>query len=109
MKRKIIFIPLVLMMLVGIVGCKLQPDPEDFVGEWRGKMLMTLKLYEDFTYTYGQSVWVFDRGTWIHNGDNTITLILNDDKSETIAEKHYDKDSERRYLLWDNDKFYEVE
>lgn len=108
MKKRLLSILLGLIVVLGIVGCSFEPEPEDFVGEWRGIMLMTLNIYADYTWTYGQSVWVFERGTWIHNGDNTITLIR-EDGSESIAKKKYDRESESSYLLWEEDEYYKVE
>ena len=102
MKRRLLSILLVLMVVFGLIGCDFTPKPEDFVGEWWGFAMMKLGVYDDFTWTYGQINSVFDRGTWFHNGDNTITLIR-DDGYESIAKKGWDKESDRYYLILDGD------
>lgn len=121
MKKRLLSILLGLIVVLGIVGCSFYPEPEYFVGEWQGFALMTFNIYADYTWTYGQSIWVFERGTWIHNGDNTITLINEDNNEEIIAEYHsdriYEKDEEgnvigtwaytvEKYLLIDGTKYY---
>ncbi len=105
MKRRLLSILLVLIVVFGLIGCDFTPKPEDFVGKWVGTIMMTLNLYDDFTWTHGQVIWIFERGTWFHNGDNTITLVY-EDGSESIAKKCYDKESEKRYLVWNDDKYY---
>ena len=40
MKKRLLSILLGLIVVLGIVGCRFEPEPEDFVGEWRGSMLM---------------------------------------------------------------------
>ena len=106
MKKRLLSILLGLIVVLGIVGCSFEPKPEDFVGEWQGSG--TLCIYADYTWAYGMLGLALEWGTWIHNGDNTITLIR-EDGSESIAKKEYDRESESSYLLWKEYKYYKVE
>ena len=56
-----------------------------------GKDRGTLCIYADYTWAYGMLGLALEWGTWIHNGDNTITLIR-EDGYESIAKKKYDRE-----------------
>lgn len=105
MKKRLLSFLLGLIVVLGIVGCSFEPDPEDFVGEWQGSG--TLYIYADYTWQYGMLGFALEWGTWIHNGDKTITLIL-ENGSESIAKKEYGE-SESVYLLWKGGYYYKVE
>ncbi len=107
----------ILTLSFTLLSCNLSPKQKSksFAGKWVGKMMMTLVINEDHTWTYGQSIWIFESGTWKEKDDNSIILVKSDG-SETVAtldseRYHNDGDaffSYRDYLEWgwDGDKYY---
>lgn len=124
MKRIVISFLFGLMLIFGVMGCKpyASASESSFVGSWESSGLMssTYSIYKDNTWSWNY-LGIGESGKWVHNGDNTITLINEDNNEEIIAEYHsdkiYEKDEEgnvidtwdytvEEYLLINGTKYY---
>lgn len=123
MKRKVISFLFGLMLILGVMGCEPYASESLFVGSWEssGFMFSTYSIYKDNTWSWNYLGLIGESGKWFHNGDNTITLINEDNNEEIIAEYHsdkiYEKDEEgnvidtwdytvEEYLLINGTKYY---
>lgn len=116
MKNKILFALLVLVLAFSLVGCGPYASEGLFLGKWKNEILDCYEFFNDGTWTYEGwiSSWDKDNGTWVHNGDNTITFI-NEEGEEKIAiycsetEGEGEDKTETEWLLIEEERFYAVE
>lgn len=129
MKNKILFALLVLVVTFSLVGCEgAGPNPSWFVGKWKETLsneafstaeyyvLTEDGLWESWYYSDWSSSSLSQKGTWVHNGDKTVTLTYEltiGGTKEILATWNSEYDDEtkknKEYLLINDVKFWEVE
>lgn len=125
MKRKVISFLFGLMLIFGVMGCAFEPEESLFLGKWvepespYGFSVNTyFEIFEDGTWEeWIGSDWtggytLNSSGTWVWNGDKTITLTrtTNFGIEETLATYDTEYDDEikerKKFLLIDGTKYY---
>lgn len=129
MKNKILFALLVLVVAFSLVGCGPRVyTVQDFVGKWKEHLsheafstaeyyvLTEDGLWESWYYSDWSSSSLSQKGTWVHNGDNTVTLTYGltfGGTKEMLATllNEFDEEANKSYtyLLINDVKYYEVE
>lgn len=99
MKNKILFALLVLVVAFSLVGCGSYASEDLFYGYWSSDNLEDLQIASN--------------GEWIHNGDNSITLLRESEEDEnliaiyhTTYEGEGEDRIEKRYLQIGDKKYY---
>lgn len=119
MKRVLLSVLLVVVFAFCVIGCGEVNGDNLFVGEWKSKKGNLLVINDDGTWSEARkssfiNVGVVNTGKWVNNGDGTITMIVSGvySSTETIADYEmviHDNGETEKYLLWEGEKYYEVD
>lgn len=113
MKNKILFALLVLVVAFSLVGCGPYASEDLFYGYWSSDNLEDLQIASNGEWALGHYITGWEVGEWIHNGDNSITLLRESEENENLIAIHHttyegegEDRIEKRYLQIGDKKYY---
>ena len=113
MKNKILLALLVLVVTFSLVGCGSYASEDLFYGYWSSDNLEDLQIASNGEWALGHFLTSWEVGEWIHNGDNSITLLRESEEDENLIAIYHTTDEgegedriEKRYLQIGDKKYY---